>query len=140
MICKECGSKGRMLWEGGTCKKCFDKKPVVFLDDDLPSKKPKSVKGKKKICPECRTRFIQNAPTQKYCRSKCTMKASNRAKRKREEPNMTGLSVMMCKRPECGKMFQQKHANERMCSPECAKAHKTKNAKELRAKKRAEKA
>ena len=133
MNCSKCKKPAFVTFEAGECKVCFDKKPKAVVWTP-----PKKYTGKKKVCPECRTRFMPNVHQQRYCKTECTMKASNRARRKREEPDMAGLKVIFCKRPECGKMFTQKHPNERLCSPECREDHKKAGAKALRAIKREE--
>jgi predicted nucleic acid-binding Zn ribbon protein len=137
MICKECEKETYVLFKAGECKGCFDKKPKQTIkDDDMPDERP-AYKGKKRVCPVCLTSFKPKVKQQKFCKTECTMKASNKAKRKREEPNMVGLKVLMCSR--CGKMFQQKHANERMCSDNCRITHKKKQVIIRRAKKKGKK-
>jgi hypothetical protein len=69
---------------GKVCKVCFDKHM------SKPKKKkvaPNLInfKGKKLPCKECRTRFVQGTPTQKYCSHTCSNKVSARAYRKRQK-------------------------------------------------------
>jgi len=73
---------------GKVCKSCFDVQPEK---KEVPTKKrikaPKFT-PEERICPWCKTPFINTAPKQKFCVRACTIASGREAQAKRVKETM----------------------------------------------------